>query len=210
MSSLSLIATVGQTIDTSKLFSNRATGQISVAFGGGYTSGNGKFIVWDWPTSVPLTCDIKTFGGVPSGATQLSGCYQVLAGYHYVANEHAMMTVGNMAPIAMGANGNFLYTRKSGSFYCDWSQLFGKDPAPGILKECYVLDNASSASPTPEGGYFGTSLGVSYTSGYWGNVIYTPYTGPYAAHYCSNATFGGDPEVGQTKYCYAVPQPIIY
>ena len=74
------------------------------------------------------------------------------------------------------------------------------------------LDAASSASPIPENGYFGTTFGAAYTSGYFGNVIVKQlaFDGNVHGFYCNNSTFGGcDPVPGQTKFCY-VGNAIIY
>jgi hypothetical protein len=209
MSSLTLIARMGETV-TPANSGTGAKGTMTIAWGG-----DGIFS-FPFPgqqdAGDTVVCTTAAFGPLPRGVARNPGCYQSLTGYHVVASEHASMTVGNNAPIAMGENGTFAYTRKSGTFVCDWPSLFGYDPMPGVVKSCYVLDASSNNSPVYQNAYFGTNFGAAYTTGYWGNVIVKQlvFDGNTHGFYCNNGTFGGDPEPGQqTRFCFPTSS-VIY
>lgn len=206
MSGLSRYALPGQTRSPQAAFGSH--GLVLTAMGGGNHAG--YFVFDDYPSdaTLPLSCPSNT-QGYPIAQTEMTGCYQELVGYTYGAKEGESFKVGNNAPVAMGQYGTFSYTKKSGTITCDWSKLFGQDPVPGKVKYCFFLTASSSAVPVPEGGWVGSSYGVAFTSGYFSNVITLPLSS-YRSLYCSNSTFGGDPEPGQAKSCYPIPSPIIY
>ncbi len=146
-----------------------------------------------------FSCSNATFGDPAPGVVK--ACYIGLPGYTFIAGEGAGFNLGsnNPYPMAYGANGRFLYALKTGSGTCN-NTTFGGDPAPGVGKTCYRQIGVYVAS---EGQSFNQSnfahCMVYYTSGRNGNAL----TKSILSGTCNNTTFGGDPDYGYTKMCYA-------
>ncbi len=206
MSSLTLLGYFGTTITPAKSGTG-AKGPMTIAFGG-----NGMFN-FPYPVSTSssqypqgidasetFVCSDKLFGPIPSGATLNVGCYQSLTGYHFVASEHGSMTVGNNAPIAMGENGTFAYTRKSGTITCDWPSLFVRIARPVLSSHATSWTPLRAPRPSPRTAISHHLWGSLYVR-YFGNVIVKQlaFDGNVHGFYCNNSTFGGDPVPGQTE-----------
>jgi hypothetical protein len=158
---------------------------------------NGKFHFRKLDGS--YTCNDATFGGSPIDGTK--ACYTALPGYSFKVNEGDSFDLGDATyPVAFGADGRWVYKPKTGTVTCD-TGAFDGDPYWGMVKSCYVFDARRVAD---EYGAFdlsetGASCTVYYRSDNQGNAISKPLT----SGSCTNATFGADPDHGNTKHCYA-------
>ncbi|WP_432021241.1 family 43 glycosylhydrolase [Streptomyces sp. 1222.5] len=126
------------------------------------------------------------------------------------AAEAAVCNFSGTQQIAYGADGNYITKTLTGPAVCKLS-TFGSDPAPGVVKACYVkkvgppgkvLCASGESLPSYAGGvcnYNGTQQ-VAY--GADGNYITKTLTGPAV---CKLSTFGSDPAPGVVKACYVQP-----
>jgi hypothetical protein len=146
-------------------------------------------------------CGTGTFGDPLPGVTK--ACYRAVPDYGTpTVGEHGNMTGLNQTPVAYGANGQYAFKILSGTVTCN-NATFGYDPIPGPVKTCFVAKDFGIPLGPPiadEFQNFNYSGQVGYTSGLNGNVLSKPTSG---AGSCTNGTFGGDPDVGMTKHCYA-------
>lgn len=142
-------------------------------------------------------CNNATFGDPIPGPSK--ACYEALPDYSFAASENGTITGLSQEPVAYGANGMYVYKILNGTQACT-NAVFGQDPAVGLTKTCYRLRGSTIAD---EGGTIPQSVNVIlYGSGL--NGFYLSGTG-YSAHgSCTNAAFGGDPDVGQTKHCFYI------
>jgi len=144
------------------------------------------------------SCSNAMFGDPIPGATK--ACYAAVPDHGFIGTEGATLTGLNHTPVAYGANGTFLFTVASGSLGCT-SAAFGSDPAPGVVKTCYKIQdrfvadefNTFNAGPGPANQIF------RYGDGLNGNYLVAALHGTVL---CGSSTFGGDPDAGQFKSCY--------
>jgi hypothetical protein len=149
-------------------------------------------------------CGTGTFGDPLPGVTK--ACYQAVPDYGAPAvSEFGNLTGLNKTPVAFGANGHYIFKILSGTVTCG-NAAFGYDPMVGATKTCYVATSLSGPLGPPvadEFSSFSYSGQIDYTSGLNGNFLYLRTSG--ATTSCTNATFGGDPDVAMTKHCYGLP-----
>lgn len=170
-----------------------ATG--SVAFGA-----KGKFNFLNFASPTQFACNDQTFGDPISGVPK--ACY-VVGDYAFSVQENSPMLL-YFAPVAFGANGHFNYAIASGNpFNCTLDNFGGaaNDPAPGVVKGCYVLPGSFLAS---EGQTF-TIPGSGGTPTVWfgggDNGNFASYN-TVSSGFCQNGFFGADPDVGTPKFCW--------
>lgn len=199
---LSAVITEGQT----------KTVNADVAFGA-----NGAFSFRTFRNQ-SFTCNVSTFGDPVPGVVK--ACYLAVPMFTRVGSEGDPMYAVNGETIAYGANGRFIFARKSGSAELNTVtcsvDTFGEDPAYGVPKDCYrivdgqrgtvsiggaVSENSTWTVPT-----FATSSNVFYDSGRNGNVVRKTFVGTSGT--CDNAQFDGDPDPNHAKVCWAAPFPI--
>jgi hypothetical protein len=148
-------------------------------------------------------CGTGTFGDPLPGVTK--ACYRAVPDYGNPAvSEGGNLTGLNETPVAYGANGQYAFKILSGTVTCS-NGTFGYDPKPGYAKTCYVASSLGGPLGPPvadENQSFSYSGQIDYTSGLNGNFLNMRTSG---AGSCTNAAFGGDPDVGMTKYCYGLP-----
>jgi hypothetical protein len=146
-----------------------------------------------------FACNNATFGDPVPGTVK--DCYVALDAYDLVVTEGGTLVGLNNRAVAYGANGNFVFRIGNGSMPCTDAAFGGGDPVPGVQKGCYTVGYPFAAdeygSFTPGGQGF-----VYYGSGLNGNFLLKNLSGTVS---CSNTTFGGDPHVGASKRCYAMP-----
>ena len=136
-------------------------------------------------------------GGTPAGA--LPGTWTSCAA------EGASCGVSGSSVVAFGAGGNFKYATESGSTACS-TGTFG-DPAPGVVKNCYVETappgtNAWAKCASENGTCsFSGAMTVAYGAG--SSFAYSTANGGTS---CSNSVFG-DPDNGVAKSCYVIGGP---
>jgi hypothetical protein len=146
-------------------------------------------------------CNNSAFGSDPApGLTK--GCYLPLPEYDVAASEGQTLTVQQPhTAVAYGANGSFVYAEFTGSATCS-NATFGRDPAPGIGKECYALAASQEGVIASEGQPYstgGTDATVLYGSAAVPNFMLSRALNGT----CNNAFFGGDPAIGLGKKCWA-------
>jgi hypothetical protein len=144
-----------------------------------------------------FTCNNATFGDPIPGATK--ACYAALNDHAFAATEGGTLTGLNRTPVAYGASGTFLFTVATGSLSCT-NGAFGSDPAVGITKSCYKIQQPFDADEFNNFNAGGPPNHIFlYGDGLNGNYLVKAASGTIL---CGNSTFGGDPDVGQTKHCY--------
>ncbi|MFS8095709.1 hypothetical protein LFM09_01095 [Lentzea alba] len=126
---------------------------------------------------------------------------QLPPGYALCATEGGSCTPNGTQVLAFGA-GAYSYRTINGPTACE---TFGKDPAPGLVKSCYLA---------PVGGPSGASLcasegGDCQVNGrravaYGANGAFRFMTVNGTAK-CTVAAFGSDPLPGAAKSCYVLP-----
>lgn len=167
--------------------SSGTSGPRAIAYGA-----NGAFNVLT--INGAYNCNNATFGDPIPGPSK--ACYEALPDYAFAANENGTISGLSSEPVAYGANGNYVFKVLSGTQGCN-NSVFG-DPAPGLSKTCYrllfhsIADEGGSIPQTSDFIYYGSGLNGFYLGG----------TGSSAHGSCSNAAFGGDPDVGPTKHCF--------
>jgi hypothetical protein len=140
-----------------------------------------------------FACTNSTFGDPAVGVVK--GCYFGPSGYSFVANEGGTMSLSYQTPVAYGNNGSFVFRVMSGAVDCN-NATFG-DPLPGIAKACYALNDSYLADESQPYAGQGQNY-VLYGSGLNGAFV----TSNANSGTCSNAFFGGDPDVGHLKHCW--------
>ena len=148
------------------------------------------------------TCNNATFGDPIPGPVK--ACYAAPSSYTFDAWEGGTMNGLFNTPVAYGANGKFVFAVLTGSAGCS-NGFFGSDPAVGITKACYVMSRPRIAdewqhfnSGGPHVIYYGSGLNGNFITGSPRVDAPTQASGD-----CTNATFGGDPDIGVGKHCYA-------
>jgi hypothetical protein len=143
------------------------------------------------------TCNTATFGDPIQGVTK--ACYQALSDHGFAGTEGDTLTGLNKTPVAYGANGAFVFTVATGSLGCN-NSAFGSDPAVGITKSCYKIQEPFDADEFNNFNAGGPPNHIFlYGDGLNGNYLVKAASGTIL---CGNSTFGGDPDVAQTKHCY--------
>lgn len=126
------------------------------------------------------------------------------AGYTWCATEGSTCRFSGTRLVAFGA-GAYLYKNATGGITCS-NAVFGSDPAPNILKACYVA---------PAGGPSGFTLcaregnacspGGPAVVAFGVNGAFTDRVLSGAPLECTNDNFGGDPAPYSLKACYVAP-----
>lgn len=117
--------------------------------------------------------------------------------YFPCAQDFGSCVVGGNKYLAYGVNGSFLYRTSgfpAGNTIPCTPAFFGGDPAPGVVKTCYV---ANYSFHIAEGASTFTERNIAYGAN--GVFNFKAINGNYT---CNNATFG-DPLPGVAKACYA-------
>lgn len=124
--------------------------------------------------------------------------------YIACAQEYGTCVVGGNRYMAYGSAGHYFYRTAgfpSGNTVPCSNAFFGGDPAPGLIKTCYVSNYAYQAT---EGASASASRNIAYGAN--GVFNFKAINGTYT---CNNATFG-DPIPGPTKACYtALPDYFV-
>lgn len=154
------------------------------------------------------TCNNTFFGGDPTPGV-VKACYVSLPGYGKVADENGFADIcPHNAPCssnaaAYGANGHFKFKIiPNSSFACN-PGVFGGDPAPGVVKSCYLFGAGqglgvraqATTVPAPAAGHIWQAW---YGSGMNGAFIYREFSTSFG---CNDGVFG-DPHVGVGKFCF--------
>jgi hypothetical protein len=147
------------------------------------------------------TRDLKFTTAV--GDTALLRADELPAGYTSCASEGGTCTFSGAAVVAYGA-GSYAFRTVAGSTDCGNSG-FGGDPAPDVLKSCYVAPAGGPSGYTwcaQENGFcsFTGTRVVAY--GVNGALMYQLATNGKS---CDYVTFGDDPLWGVEKSCYLAP-----
>jgi hypothetical protein len=126
---------------------------------------------------------------------------QLPPGYTFCATEGGTCTPSTTQVLAYGA-GSYDYRAASGATACSASSFGGDDPAPGVLKSCYLAPTGGPAGYTSCAAENGTcsvdgTREVAYGAN--GAFRFEVATGSVA---CTNTAFGSDPLFGTAKSCY--------
>ena len=176
---------------------------------------------WDYDSGYSVA---KT-GSVIDYASKVAGTYTVSMNFtntistneskmctqigSYCSGENGTCYFSGTKMIAYGAGGNYVYRVMSNGASCN-SSTFG-DPAPGSVKNCYIVNQAEMTGGSCPSGYsyldwIGCSgeNGTCYVDGVktvrYGTGGYYSYANANNAIYCSNTVFG-DPIYGAVKTC---------
>jgi hypothetical protein len=169
------------------------TGRANVAYGA-----NGAF-VYQTMDAGTYSCSPSTFGGVDPAVKVGKGCYvgPDPTAYTWAGDEGATLSNLSNTPVAYGGGGHFTFKVLSGTVLCN-TTTFGGDPAFLVNKSCYKLNLTRLAAS--EGQPFNPPVSQAiYGSGLNGNMFFT--ASPPAD--CSFSEFGGDPDFGFNKQCWA-------
>ena len=147
-------------------------------------------------TSSTFVCDRSTFGNPLVNVPK--ACYQPMPGYNRVAGNGEQFSAGSGASVAYGNGGRFNFKIVSGSVSCSVG-TFG-DPASGVQKDCFLLQLNIPVAAEGQSFNLQSSSVVSYTSGLDGNVL---IKSGVTSDTCSSSNYGGDPDLGTVKQCYA-------
>jgi hypothetical protein len=126
-----------------------------------------------------------------------------------LASEWGSFTVTGTQTVRYGAGTSWVTTSVTGTGSCT-NAFFGRDPAVGMSKSCQLQSAAvAAAAPTwvkvaVEWGSFTTTGTQSVRYGAGSSWATKSVTG---GANCTNAFFGGDPAVGQSKWCEALQAP---
>ncbi|MGW7257658.1 alpha-L-rhamnosidase-related protein [Streptomyces sp. NPDC054834] len=140
--------------------------------------------------------------GNPSAPTD-PGTGALRAGFTRCAGEGGTCSFSGSRSVAYGAD-TYTYKTVTGSTACT-NYSFGGDPAPNLVKSCYVADAGGPPGYTACAAEDGTctvpgyNRDVAYGAG--GNFAHQVTNGSVA---CTNAHFG-DPVHGVAKSCYLAP-----
>lgn len=149
-------------------------------------------------------CTAAAFGGDPAEGV-VKSCYVAPAGgpsgYTACAAENGTCSFSGTEMVAFGSNGTFNYQLASSGIGCSDSN-FG-DPAPGVVKSCYL---PPAGGPTGSWTQCASENGSCNVTGVQliaygtdGAFTYKTSNGPVA---CTNTVFGTDPTPGVAKSCY--------
>jgi len=118
-----------------------------------------------------------------------------------------VLPTGTTASVYYGAGTHFLVKQSvSGSIACNQT-AFGGDPDYGVVKACYVVANKIPAAAVlcaaAESGTCALPLGATATVYYGAGSNFIYLTGRTGTQACNQTAFGGDPDYGVVKACYA-------
>jgi hypothetical protein len=124
------------------------------------------------------------------------------------ASETGTCTIpqATTANVYYGANGRYYQRTLTGTFTCT-SNIFGGDPAYGVVKACYPVASTLPPGATGCAVDFGTCTipaGSTAEVYYGANGIYIYKALSGGSFSCAPSTFGGDPLYGTLKSCYPV------
>jgi hypothetical protein len=152
--------------------------------------------------SGPTSCSNAVFGDPNNGVAKACYVETVPPGtnvWAHCASENGTCSFSGVMTVAYGANGSYNYATV-GSISCS-NSAFG-DPAPGVVKDCYVVGAPPSfttwTSCSAENGSCSFSGTHEVAYGANGQYFYGSFTNGTS---CSNAVFG-DPAFGTAKTCY--------
>lgn len=140
----------------------RFSGQRDIAFGAG-----GRF--YHLTATGQIACNKDTFGEPIRDSVKR--CYfsdtsvntsAIPANYHFCADENNECRFDDLRPVAFGTNGKFHYRLAVGAINCTLSE-FG-DPAPQMVKKCFVLENLSASSSSSSSSASSSSSSSSSSS----------------------------------------------
>ncbi|MGW1727657.1 alpha-L-rhamnosidase-related protein [Streptomyces sp. NPDC002306] len=138
--------------------------------------------------------------GTPAAPADLATTGVLRAGYSRCAGEGGTCSFSGTRSVAYGA-GTYTYRTVTDAAACT-SGSFGGDPAPNLVKSCYVADVGGPPGYTVCASEGGTCAVPGYNRdvvyGANGNFVHQVANGSVA---CSNAHFG-DPIDGVAKSCY--------
>jgi hypothetical protein len=126
---------------------------------------------------------------------------QLPPGYTPCATESGTCTPNGQQVMAFGA-GNYEYQVITGPTACANATFGGHDPAPGVLKTCYLAPKgapAGYAQCAAENGTCAVNGTEEVAFGGNGAFRFTVATGSIP---CTTAEFGSDPLPGTVKTCY--------
>jgi hypothetical protein len=160
-----------------------------------------------------IGCNQTAFGGDPDYGV-VKACYVIAnvlpaAAVLCAAAESGTCTLpsGATATVYYGAGSSFIYvTGVTGSMACNQT-AFGGDPEYGVVKACYAFVSALPAATVQCSGELGTCTlpaNVSATVYYGAGSRYSYQQGITGSVGCNPTSFGGDPDQGIVKACYAV------
>jgi hypothetical protein len=163
---------------------------------------NGSFVYKTLAGGSAYGCNTGTFQQPDPAPGVTKACYFPLPDYlPGVSEGQSLASFAQFTPFAYGANGHFFYGATDPTTTCSNGLFMGRDPAPGIVKTCYVLGNPVSERVAIEGhsyGDFGVGNLVIYGNPFVPNFL---YAGAQSGT-CSNSFFGGDPAIGSLKSCW--------
>ena len=135
-------------------------------------------------------------------------------GYSFCSGENGNCSFTGSQDVAYGAEGKFVFRTLTNGTACD-SGSFGQDPAPGIVKACYVptipprqtlcatenktcsFHNTTDPDNTTDTVAFGAD----------GRYTFNTFTNQTS---CSNSAFPEDPVPGTVKNCFIPAWPPAY
>jgi len=164
-----------------------------VAFGldGGFS----RFVFTN--VSGTFACDRSTFGNRDPSPGNIKSCW--VSNYGVIASEGGSATVPD-SEIAYGANGLFVYQRRSGTVSCDNNTF--TDPYPGVPKACYrLLPNYVLAASQGQ-----VLSGLDHTPIAFGSFGLHNYFEMSGTITCDFATFGlPTSELPDNPVCFKLP-----
>jgi len=158
-------------------------------------------------------CNAAAFGGNPdAGAAEV--CYAVVnklpLGTVQCSGELGTCTLppNVSATVYYGAGSRYSYNQGvTGSLSCSPTS-FGGDPNQGVVKACYAVVNTlppgAVQCAAAESGTCTVPGGSSVTVFYGANGNYLYKQGVTSSIGCNQTAFGGDPDYGVVKACYAL------
>jgi len=181
-----------------KLAASGAVGCNQTVFGGDPDYGVVKacYSVVNSPSSGPVLVNI-----LPAGAAL---CAQAETGT-------CTVPAGATATVYYGSTGDYFYLQGvTGSLGCNQT-VFGGDADYGIVKSCYALVTAlpsGTATCAGEGGTCTLLSGVTTPVYYGVGSSYAFQSAVTGSIGCNVNSFGGDPDYGVVKSCYALSSKI--
>jgi hypothetical protein len=143
---------------------------------------------------LPLTGAAQTMSATPPG-------------YSLCSRENGACSFTGPLNVAYGAEGSFVFRTLTNGTTCD-NGSFGEDPAPGIVKACYVptIPPMQTFCAAENGTCsFNTTDTVAY--GASGRYVFDTFTNQTN---CANSAFGQDPAPGIAKNCFVPAWPPLF
>jgi Bacterial alpha-L-rhamnosidase 6 hairpin glycosidase domain len=154
----------------------------------------------------PGTYDVAATGvGNPATpAPPATGPYELPAGFTVCTTEAGQCSFTGTREVAYGAGAAFTYRLMTSTAACT-SAAFGGDPAPNVLKSCYVAPAGGPTGYTLCAAENGTCTvpGAARYVAYGANGAFS-YRLATSSTSCSNSVFG-DPAANVVKSCYLPP-----